>query len=77
MSFVTSEGVDSTPAFTIEVDDVVAGLALRERSGFSFVAADPRFRLLDGSRFRRLHQIEAAARNVLRASLPHRRLHAA
>jgi hypothetical protein len=67
--------LEATPAFTIEVDDIAAGIALRERTGFRFVAADPRFRLLDGSHFRRLGQIEAAARNLARANLPVRRLH--
>lgn len=75
MSIVNVPGLASAPAFTIEVDEIAAGVALRERSGFRFVAADPRFRLLDGSQFRRLHQVEQAARNLARANLPVRRLH--
>jgi hypothetical protein len=58
---------ENHPAYAIEVGDIAAGLAVRERGGFSFVAADPRFRLLEGSRFRRVEQVEAAARNLARA----------
>jgi hypothetical protein len=54
-------------AFIIEIDDVAAGLALRERGGFRFVAADRRFHILDGSRFKRVAQVEQAARNLWRA----------
>ena len=59
---------ENIPAFAIEVAGVSAGLALRERGGFSFFAADPRFRALDGSRFRRLAQLEEAARSLARAT---------
>ncbi len=54
-------------AFIIEIGDIPAGLALRERGGFSFVATDRRFNVLDGSKFKRIHQLESAARNVWRA----------
>lgn len=74
MSVINLPDLESVPAFTIEIDDIAAGVALRERSGFRFVAADPRFRLLDGSQFRRLSQVEQAARNLARATLPVRRL---
>ena len=66
VSISRSAANENIPAFAIEIGDVSAGLALRERGGFSFVAADPRFRLLDGSRFRRLAQLEEAARNLAR-----------
>jgi hypothetical protein len=59
---------ENIPAFAIEVSGVSAGLALRERGGFSFFAADPRFRVLEGSRFRRLAQLEEAARSLARAT---------
>ena len=63
----TSAANENYSAYAIEVAGIAAGLALRERGGFSFVAADPRFRLLEGSRFRRVEQVEAAARNLARA----------
>ena len=59
---------ENIPAFAIEIAGISAGLALRERGGYSFFAADPRFRTLDGSRFRRLAQVEEAARNLARAA---------
>lgn len=68
VSISRSAANENIPAFAIEIGDVSAGLALRERGGFSFVAADPRFRLLDGSRFRRLAQLEEAARNLARTN---------
>lgn len=68
VSISRSAANENIPAFAIEIGDVSAGLALRERGGFSFVAADPRFRVLDGSRFRRLAQLEEAARNLARVS---------
>lgn len=55
-----------TQAFIIEIGDVAAGLAVRERGGFSFVATDRRFNVLDGSKFKRVQQLENAARNVWR-----------
>lgn len=58
---------ENNPAFAIEVAGISAGLALRERGGFSFIAADPRFRIIEGSRFRRLAQLEEAVRTLARA----------
>jgi hypothetical protein len=43
------------------------GIALRAPDGFAFVATDPEFELLDGSSFRRLEQLEAAAQSMARA----------
>lgn len=63
---------ENHPAYAIEADGIAAGLALRERGGFSFVAADSRFRLLEGSRFRRVEQVEAAVRNLAKSVLAHR-----
>lgn len=54
-------------AFIIEIGEIAAGVAVRERGGFAFVATDRRFNVLDGSKFKRVHQIENAARNVWRA----------
>ncbi|MCW0182316.1 hypothetical protein [Zavarzinia sp.] len=67
MSITFEPEYGSVEAVTIEIDEITAGLALRERTGFRFIASDPRFRLLDGSRFRRLNQIEAAARRMVLA----------
>ena len=55
-------------AFVIEIGDISAGVAVRERGGFSFVATDRRFNVLDGSKFKRIQQVENAARGVWRAS---------
>jgi hypothetical protein len=51
-------------AIYIEVRGRVAGLAVPDSSGFRFVAADGRFTLLDGSRFRRLHALQHAANQL-------------
>lgn len=64
MSAKANAANENIPAFAIEVAGISAGLALRERGGYSFYAADPRFRALDGSRFRRLNQLENAARDL-------------
>jgi hypothetical protein len=55
-------------AFVIEIGDISAGVAVRERGGFAFVATDRRFNVLDGSKFKRIQQVENAARGVWRAS---------
>jgi hypothetical protein len=51
-----------TNAFVIEITGIAAGLAVPERGGFRFYAADRRFAGLDGSRFGALDQIERAGR---------------
>ena len=48
-------------AIFIEVRGSTAGLAVPEPEGFRFIAADRRFTILDGSRFRRLHALRQAA----------------
>ena len=53
--------------FVIEVAGRQAGLALCEARGFQFLAADPAFRLLDGSRFPSLPTLQEAARRLARA----------
>ncbi len=67
MSVATKTVFDSE-AFVIEVEEISAGIVLRERGGFRFIAVDPRFRLLDGSRFRGPSQAENAARTLLKAT---------
>jgi hypothetical protein len=69
MSAEIPHAFDGDHAFIIEVDDIAAGLALRERGGWRFVAADRRFQILDGSRFKRVAQAEHAARNLWRAQM--------
>jgi hypothetical protein len=64
---IESPSFSQTRAVVIEIEDVPAGIALPEKSGYRFVAVDPRFRLLDGSRFRRVVQAEIAARNLFAA----------
>lgn len=70
-------GGAETPAIAVQVDSITIGLAVKEGTGYRFVAADPRFQLLDGSRFGRLAQLEKSAGNLHRALAPRRRLHAA
>jgi len=53
-------------AFVIEITGIAAGLAVPERGGYRFVAADHRFAGLDGSRFGALDQIERAGRRHIR-----------
>lgn len=54
-------------AFFIAVAGRQAGLALRQGRGFRFVAADPDFQLLDGSRFGSLEQLQDAARRFAKS----------
>lgn len=51
-------------AIFIEVRGRAAGIAVPEQAGFRFIAADGRFTLLDGSRFRRLHALQNAANQL-------------
>ncbi len=46
---------------SITVADRTVGLAVAEARGFRFVAVDPRFGLLDGSRFGRVTDAHRAA----------------
>ena len=52
----------------IDVDGVTAGLAIQEERGFRFIAAHPRFDLLDGSFFRAPQLVTLAARRLADAS---------
>jgi hypothetical protein len=45
------------------------GTAVNQSGMFHFFATDPSFALLDGSAFRRIDQVEQAARNLWRAVL--------
>lgn len=62
-------------AYAIEVHGRSAGIAVAERGGFVFFAADHAFRDLEGRTFRRLRHAERAASQVLSA-LAERRVYA-
>jgi hypothetical protein len=62
ISVSRSAANENTPAYAIEVAGISAGLALRERGGFCFFAVDPRFQVLEQTKFRRLGQVENAVR---------------
>lgn len=51
----------------IRTDGFAAGFAIGDRNGFRFVAAHPRFDILDGSNFRRLDDLKAAAKRLAAA----------
>ena len=53
-------------AFVVAVDRRRVGVAVAAGGGFRFIAADPAFRPLDGSSFRRLSQLEEAAGRLAR-----------
>ena len=63
---------------SITVADRTVGLAVAEARGFRFVAVDPRFDLLDGSRFGRVtdarHAADRLGRIVLAARCPDRQV---
>jgi hypothetical protein len=52
----------------IDVDGVTAGLAIQDKRGFRFIAAHPRFDLLDGSFFRAPRLAAQAARRLSESS---------
>jgi hypothetical protein len=54
-----------THAFAIEVAGRSAGIAIAERGGFTFYAADHAFWILDGQTFRHLRHAEQAALKLL------------
>lgn len=53
-------------AYVIAVDRRRIGVAVTAGQGFRFIAADPDFRVLDGSSFRHLGQLEQAAARLAR-----------
>ena len=61
-----------TQAYLIAVDRRRVGVAVTVGDGYRFIAADPDFRPLDGSRFRHLRQLEQAAESMARAVRPRR-----
>ena len=61
-----------TQAYLVAVDHRRVGVAVTTGDGYRFIAADPEFRPLDGSRFRHLRQLEQAAEDMARAMRPRR-----
>lgn len=61
-----------TQAYLIAVDRRRVGVAVTAGEGYRFIAADPDFRPLDGSRFRHLAQLEQAAERMARSISPRR-----
>ena len=53
-----------TNAYAIEISGRSAGIAVAERGGFVFFAADRAFRELDRRSFRRLRHVERAAERI-------------
>ncbi len=51
--------------FVVEIDGIVAGIAVRRWSGFRFSVVDSRFRMLDGCWFHSLELMERTARRSL------------
>ena len=54
----------ATHPVSITVADCTVGIAVAEARGFRFVAVDPRFGLLDGSRFGRVTDVDRAAHRL-------------
>lgn len=57
----------AAPVF-VYVEGVSAGVGVRDGGSLRFHATDPRFEILDGSRFTRAEQLRRAALRVARAS---------
>jgi hypothetical protein len=57
---------DARRPFLVTLRSRDVGIAMPVQAGFAFVATDPDFDLLDGSSFRRLEQLEAAAHTMAR-----------
>ena len=55
---------DMTDAYVIETRDRAAGVAVRERSGFRFFAAEDPFYALDQRTFRRLGALHSAVEEL-------------
>ena len=58
------------PVWPVSVADLLVGIIVDDERGFRFVAVDRRFRVLDGSSFRRLDDARQAASRVARATAP-------
>jgi hypothetical protein len=68
--FAPSLEEDTPACWLVIVEERHVGLGFRDGTEMGFVATDPRFRLIEGSRFRRIEQLEQAARNLSRALSP-------
>lgn len=53
-------------AFVVAIEDRPIGMAIPQHGGFRFVAVHADYHILDGSRFRRLEQLESAACSLAR-----------
>ncbi len=53
-------------SFIINIDGTYVGLAQQDGANLRFIASDPRFSILDGSRFRRPDQLYQAVRTMAR-----------
>ena len=51
-------------ALVVAIEGREIGIAIPQHGGLQFVAIHPDFRVLDGSRFRCLEQMESAARSL-------------
>jgi hypothetical protein len=65
-----ASGHSPTACVLVIVGDRTVGLGYHDGMDLGFVATDERFRLLEGSRFRRIEQIEQAARHLAAAASP-------
>jgi hypothetical protein len=66
------EGIFMTKAMIVENGDGAIGVAVEERGGFLFYAADAQYRAIDAKIFRRFKDLERAAA-VIDRSAPKRR----
>lgn len=65
-TFSLPAGLPATP-LVISVDGVAAGVAIRGSRQFRFFSGDPRFDLLDGSRFTRVEDLRGAVKRLASA----------
>lgn len=64
-------GYTLSPApLVIDINGLTAGLAIQDKRGFRFIAAHPRFDILDGSFFRWPEHVKDAVQRLAEASLP-------
>ncbi|WP_218578632.1 hypothetical protein [Vineibacter terrae] len=64
-------------AYIIEIDDIAAGIVQRERGGFRFRAADPRFYRLENRLYATPWRAQRAAEDIVHSLSARRRKHAA
>lgn len=71
LQYTPQPALTPSPApVVINVSGLAAGFAIGDKNGFRFVAAHPRFDSLDGSNFRRLGDLKAAAKRLAEAGRP-------